>query len=45
MKELTNVEKELLQKIKDLKEFCLEHGYPLAEILEEEETYYMLELL
>jgi len=41
---MTTTNRELLEKIKDLKEFCIEHGYPLAEILEEEETYYMLEL-
>ena len=42
---MTTIDKELLQRIKELKEFCIEHGYPLAEILDEEETYYMLELL
>ena len=34
------INQELIERIKDLQEFCELHGYPLSEVLEEELTYY-----
>jgi hypothetical protein len=41
---MTTIDKELLKRIEDLKEFCEVNGYPLSEVLEEELIYYNNEL-
>jgi hypothetical protein len=37
---MTNLDKELLKRIEELRDFCEEHGYPLSEVLDEELDYY-----
>ena len=41
---MTEIDKELIKRIKDLQEFCELNGYPLSEVLEEELIYYNDEL-
>lgn len=37
---MTNLDKELLERIEELRRFCELNGYPLHELLEEELEYY-----
>ena len=37
---MTKLDKELLERIEELRHFCELNGYPLSEVLEEELEYY-----
>jgi hypothetical protein len=37
---MTTIDKELLKRIEELRDFCEINGYPLSELLNEELDYY-----
>jgi DNA replication protein DnaD len=37
---MKSLDKELLRRIEELRDFCETNGYPLSEVLEEELEYY-----
>jgi DNA replication protein DnaD len=37
---MKSLDKELLRRIEELRDFCEANGYPLSEVLEEELEYY-----